>query len=222
MSLKDRDALLKEVHHRVKNNLQVISSLLSMEARRSNSATTKEVLSEMKGRIYAMAQLHESLYRSGTYAAVDLGFYLGEIATKAFQAQQTSNQQVRLRLHMGSIPAGMDQAIACGLLVNELVSNCMKHGFPAEHSGEVLVELQAIEANGVLKDTLWRLSVSDTGVGLPSDFNERRKSSLGLQLVEDLSQQLGGVLEIAPRSGAGPVFVVVFKVLEIDPLVMPL
>ena len=221
ISVRDRDALLKEVHHRVKNNLQVIASLLRMEARRSQHATTRTVLNDMQGRIYAMAQLHESLYRSGTFASVDLGSYLREIASKAFAVQRPTGQALELQLQMGSVAVGMDQAIACGLLVNELVSNCLKHGFPAERSGAVWVELQPLDILSVETDSLWRLSVLDNGVGLPTDFVERSKNSLGLQLVDDLCHQLDGSLSMPSPPGPGAAVSVVFQVLKVSALVMP-
>jgi PAS domain S-box-containing protein len=141
-AMHDKDALLKEVHHRVKNNLQVITSLLRLEAGRSLVADTKEVLGYMRGRIRTMAQLHESLYRSGTFASVDLGAYLSQVATQAFKTQELHRDSVRLTLNLGSVQSDMDQAQAAGLLLNELISNCLKHGFPEGQAGQVSVELQ--------------------------------------------------------------------------------
>lgn len=205
-SLSDKDALLKEVHHRVKNNLQVIMSLLRMEGRRCVHADTKSVLGEMQSRIHSMALLHESLYRSGTFAAVDIGSYLNQLAAQSFRTHTTSAGRIQLQLDLASVEVEMDQALPCGLLVNELLSNALKHGFPAGRTGHVRVELQLV-AGG----PSWRLCVSDTGVGLPADFASRRTQSLGLQLVSDLTNQLRGTLEVAPASGeSGAVFTVTF------------
>ncbi len=220
-SLLDKEALLKEVHHRVKNNLQVITSLLRLEAGRSTTADTKEVLGYMRGRIRTMAQLHESLYRSGTFASVDLGVYLGQVATQAFKTQELHRDSVRLTLNLGSVQAGMDQATAAGLLLNELVSNCLKHGFPEGRTGEVCVELQPAHDHDSPPDGRWCLRVKDTGVGLSPDFEDKRKASLGLQLVTGLSQQLGGSLVIDSASGHGARFSVVFAVQAPARLVMP-
>ena len=199
-SLQDKEALLKEVHHRVKNNLQVITSLLRLEAHRSSQAgsntSTKAVLDDMQGRIRSMALLHETLYRSGMFAGVDLAVYLGQVATQVFRMQATG--RVRLTLDLASIKVSMDQATPCGLLLNELLTNCFKHGF-ADHKGgdgEVKVGLQALADGG-----RWRLSVSDNGAGLAPDFEAKRADSLGLKLVDDLARQLGAQLEIS----AGPV-----------------
>ncbi|PIQ51267.1 MAG: hypothetical protein COW02_15280 [Comamonadaceae bacterium CG12_big_fil_rev_8_21_14_0_65_59_15] len=217
-SLSDKIALLNEVHHRVKNNLQVISSLLRLEAGRSSQGETRHVLTEMQGRIRAMALLHESLYRAGTFAWVDLGAYLGQLAGQAFRAQ--SSASVRLQLALDSVRVSLDQATPCGLLLNELISNCLKHGFPEGRSGVVRIDLHAVDGVGAVDavDTVgvqaansqWCLRVSDDGVGLSADFESRRTQSLGLQLVADLTQQLKGTLQIEP--GPGTAFAVTFTV----------
>lgn len=204
-SLRDKDALLKEVHHRVKNNLQVVISLLRLEAGRSTHSDTKAVLQEMQGRIRSMAMLHESLYRSGTLAWIDLGAYLEQLAVQIFRTQSTQTGLVQLKLNLAAVEAGMDQAIPMGLLVNELISNCLKHGFVDGRSGEVSIELQPVD-----HAQAWRLRVSDTGVGLPSNFEEKRKNSLGLQLIGDLSKQVGGVLQVESSLTSGTAFTVTF------------
>jgi PAS domain S-box-containing protein len=215
VSLSEKEALLKEVHHRVKNNLQVITSLLRMESRRSTQLETKAVLDDMQARIRAMALLHETLYRSGTFASVDLGAYLRQLAVQAFQTLSTSANAIRLDLNLGSVQVTMDQAIPCGLLVNELISNSLKHGFADGESGQVSVELQPLDDG-----EHWCLRVCDTGKGLLPDFEEKRKGSLGLQLVADLAGQLKGELTIRPQE-KGVAFIVNFKAVEPAPLIMP-
>jgi two-component sensor histidine kinase len=207
-SLHEKEALLNEVHHRVKNNLQVIISLLRLEVGRSVQPEVKTVLGEMQGRIRSMALLHELLYRSGLFAALDLGGYLKQVATQALRMQAIHTGAVQLQLDLAPVKAGVDQATPCGLLVNELISNCVKHGFPQGRNGVVLVQLQAVEGAGVAG--LLRLCVTDTGIGLPLDFEARRNHSLGLQLVSDLIGQLGGTLMIGPVGGPGAVFAVTF------------
>lgn len=194
-SLDDKVGLLNEVHHRVKNNLQVITSLLRLEGNRSAQAETRTVLDEMQGRIRSMALLHESLYRTGTFASVELGAYLRQLCTQAFRTGARQNDGVQLVLDLAPVQVTMDQATPCGLLVNELVSNCLKHGFPNGRTGEVRVALTPVDAQ-------WRLSVRDNGVGLPADFDTRRAASLGLQLVTDLARQLGATLVVGPGPGA--------------------
>ena len=194
-SLKEKVILLNEVHHRVKNNLQVITSLLSLESARSTSPDIQQVLKNMQGRIRSMALLHQSLYRSGIFASADLGAYLQELAIQAFRVQANGGSVIRLKLDLERILVSMDQAAPCGLMVNELISNCFKHGFPDGKEGEISLGLRAIENSNKV-----RLSVSDSGVGLPPDFTFKRENSLGLQLVMDLARQIAGSLDIV----AGP------------------
>ena len=219
-SLDEKQALLKEVHHRVKNNLQVIASLLRMEGRRAAQPATKVVLAEMRDRIHSMALLHESLYRSGTFASVDLGEYLGTVARQVFDAHTTNGDAVRLVVDVAALQVGMDQALPCGLLVNELISNCCKHAFPENGSGDVHLELRPATGSDAASG-LWCLNLSDTGIGLPTDFEERRHRSLGMQLVGDLAGQMGADLQIAPNGGRGVVFSLQFQPAAPAPLVMP-
>ena len=190
-SLQEKVVLLNEVHHRVKNNLQVITSLLNLESARSSTPDIQHVLKNMQGRIRSMALLHQSLYRSGIFASADLGAYLQELASQAFRAQATGANAVRLKLDLERIMVSMDQAAPCGLLANELIANCFKHAFPDGSEGEIHLGLRVLPGSHKV-----RLSVSDSGVGLPSDFMSRRENSLGLQLVADLARQIGGTLEI--------------------------
>jgi len=215
-SLSDKEALLKEVHHRVKNNLQVITSLLRLEGRRTQLPQTRATLSDMQGRIGSMAQLHESLYRSGSFAAIDLGDYLCKVANAAFNTQQTLGASVRLQTRMAPLQLGMDQALPCGLLVNELVSNCLKHAFPEGRPGEVSVELQPAQTA-----RSWHLRVSDTGIGLPPDFSLEHQTSMGLQLVAQLCQQMNGMLDIQSLPGQCASFTVSFEADTPAALVMP-
>ncbi len=195
--LHDKDALLKEVHHRVNNNLQVISSLLRLETGRSGLPAVQQVLRAMQARILSMALLHETLYRSGSFSVVDLGHYLQQLATQAFQASAADTGAVRLQLDLASAQVALDQAIPCGLLVNELIANSLQHAFPEGRAGTLRVALQSVDAGSRL-----RLCVSDDGVGLPADFETRRAQSLGLQLVADLARQLDGSLRYGAEHGS--------------------
>ncbi len=211
-SLKDKQALLNEVHHRVKNNLQVIVSLLRLEKGRSRLTDTKAALTDMQGRIQSMALLHESLYRTGIFASIELGSYLRSLATQTFRGQASSSGTVRLAVDFTPVQVSMDLATPCGLLVNELISNCLKHGFSQGNSGEVKLELQPVNPENLQIDAQWRLCVSDNGVGLPPDFDAKSMTSLGLQLVGDLSRQMDGNLAIQSQAGAGAKFTVIFKI----------
>lgn len=192
-SLRDKDALLNEVHHRVKNNLQIITSLLRLEAARSDQPDSTSVLQEMQGRIRTMALLHETLYDTGTYSSVNLADYLKLIATQAFRAQSRATVQLQLALH--PVQVSMDMATPCGLLVNELISNALKHAFPDSRPGMVCISLRPAARSREGRPT-WCMCVSDNGVGLPVDFEQRRDQSLGLQLACDLARQLDSMLAI--------------------------
>ena len=164
-----------------------------------------ERLSEQHwGRIRSMASLHEALYRSGIFATVNLDSYIETLASQSFRAMLTDANSIQLRLDLDPVTVSMDQATPCGLLINELISNCLKHGFPNERKGEVSITLKQLD------DGQCCLCVSDTGVGLPAYFEATRGNSLGLQLVASLATQLGGALEI--KSGSGSAFTVIFEV----------
>ena len=192
-SLREKEALLREVHHRVKNNLQVVHSLLRLESGRARDQAAKSVLHDMQTRVKSMALLHESLYRAHSFAAVELGAYLQQVGTQVMRAAAIQPGAVRLAFDLAPAQVTLDQAAPCGLLVNELVSNALKHGFPDGRRGEIRLELQPTR-DGIRL----RLRVSDNGTGLPADFDLRRSQSLGLQLVSDLCQQLGATLDIGP------------------------
>ena len=216
-NLRDKEVLLNEVHHRVKNNLQVIGSLLRLQAGRSSQPETKSALHSMQGRIRTMALLHETLYRSGIFATVNLADYLKLVATQVVRAQDNGSH--RLQLALQAVHVSIDQANPCGLLVSELVTNCLKHAFPSGQRGEIHISLcptsqdAADEAPGGTKH--WCLTVSDNGVGLPADFALQRTNSLGLQLATDLARQLGGTLTIGSNGVPGSSFGVIFAVVGV-------
>ncbi|MFZ6801052.1 histidine kinase dimerization/phosphoacceptor domain -containing protein [Undibacterium sp. Di24W] len=202
VSLKEKVGLLNEVHHRVKNNLQVITSLLRLESGRSDDSETKNVLNDMQARIRSMALLHESLYRSGIFASADLGAYLRELATHAFRAQ-VNRTGIHLHLELETVTVSMDQATPCGLMVNELISNSLKHAFSGRPDGEIRLTLQRLGVEGQV-----RLRISDNGIGMPDDLDMRSERSLGLRLVKDLASQMQGKLETCYQPNT--VFTVMF------------
>jgi PAS domain S-box-containing protein len=213
-SLSEKEALLKEVHHRVKNNLALITSLMRLETGKSREPETKSALKAMQARIHSVMLLNETLYKTQHYSQVKLADYLRQMATHLFRAQNPDPDAVRLVLDLEPVEVQTDQAIPCGLIVNELMTNSLKYAFAGGKRGEVRVSLSQ-EPYGPA-----RLRVSDTGVGLPADFEARRGGSLGLQLVGDLAKQLQGALEVGP----GPTFTVTFMrrldrgTIEIPPL----
>jgi two-component sensor histidine kinase len=202
-SLREKESMLKEIHHRVKNNLQIIISLLRLQSAQIDHPIAKAVLVDMQNRVRSMALIHEHIYSSKNLAQIDLASYLKSLCHQLFRSLVARPNAIQLHLDMVPVHLEIDQSIPCGLIVNELISNAFKHAFPDGRTGEVRVELQPLEGGKQL-----RLRVADNGVGLPVDFDIKRLSSLGLQLVSDLTRQLKGKLEIG--SGPGASFDVVF------------
>ena len=209
--LREKESLLKEVHHRVKNNLQVISSLVRLQSTQVENGVAQAVLRDMQNRIGSMALLHETLYQSESFARVNLATYLQSICSQSFRSLAADPEFIELRLDLASVSLDVNQAVPCGLLINELVSNCLKHAFPNGRRGEVRVELQLVDDGPAV-----RLRVADNGVGLPADFDLQRLHSLGLQLVSDLVGQIQGRLEVG--RGPGAVFEVIFMPQTASPL----
>lgn len=200
-SLHEREVLLQEVHHRVKNNLQVISSLMSMQVRKLKGTGSEiDALTACQTRVQAIAMIHEQLYQSKDYARVPFSRYVRTLATSVFDALGISPDQVHLHLDIQEVAFAVDRAIPCGLIVNELITNALEHAFPEGRRGTVYVGLERVGRH-------LRLSVRDDGVGLPPA--PLRAPSLGLELVRTLSDQLGATLEIDPRPSAS--FVVTFE-----------
>ena len=198
-SLREKELLLKEIHHRVKNNLLVVACLLRLQSTTTEDPHAKAAMIGMRNRVHAMALIHESLYRSDNMAAVDMAAYVNSLCSQLMRALAITPGAIRLRLDLAPLCLEIDKAIPFGLLVNELVSNALEHAFPDGRSGELRVSLQPLaEAQG------WRLRVADNGVGMPPDFDLKQTTSLGLRLVTDLTRQLEGKLEI--RTGPETVF----------------
>lgn len=205
-AILEKEALLKETHHRVKNNLALITSLMRLEGRRS-VPETRTTLKEMEARVHSVALLNETLYKTANYSRVNLSDYLRQIATHIFEAHAPRIGAVELVLELEPVHLETSQAIPCGLMVNELIMNSLKHGFPDSRSGEVRLSLRRDGMGRV------RLGLVDTGIGLPDGFVMGQSGSLGLNLVEDLARQLGGRLEVGP----GPAFSVTFPPRDSDP-----
>jgi len=202
-SLKEKEVLLQEVHHRVKNNLQVIASLLNMQLRKVDSQAARGALEECRNRVLAIALIHEKLYQSKDYGRVPFSDYIRTIAGNAFQSAGIAPGVVQLAVQIEPIALPVDKAIPCGLLVNELITNALKHAFPDRREGIVEVSLSAREGKV-------SLCVKDNGIGLSPDFDLEKSQSLGLQLVTTLARQLDGSVEIL-RSG-GTTFRVSFAI----------
>jgi PAS domain S-box-containing protein len=194
-TLREREVLLQEIHHRVKNNLQVISSLINMQARQLEDDSSRDALAECQTRVQAIALIHEKLYQSKDYSRVHFSEYAKSLASNIFSATGLSPQSVSLRLNIEDVALGVDKAIPCGLILNELITNALKHAFPPPMLGTVNVELHKPGAHVV------SISVSDDGVGMSDKPEKKASPSLGLSLVHTLVEQLEGEIEIVRDRG---------------------
>ncbi|MBD3364159.1 PAS domain S-box protein [candidate division WOR-3 bacterium] len=204
-ALKEKDVLLKEVHHRVKNNLQVITSLLSLQAEHIKDSQTLEVFKESQNRVRSIGLIHEKLYQSPDLSSVNLADYILSLCDYLLNTYSIKTGKVKLDIDAEDISLEVDRAIPCSLIVNEFVSNAFKYAFPEGKEGVVGIGLKKID-NDVI------LTVSDNGVGFPPDVDFRKSNSLGLQLVSILVDQLGGSLE--RKTGKGTQFKIRFPLLK--------
>jgi two-component sensor histidine kinase len=185
--------LLKEIHHRVKNNLQVTSSLLRLQASKTSDPDARQVLRESRDRIRSMALVHEMLYRSQNLARIDFADYARSLVIQLFRSYDSA-RHVQRSVEVERVLLGVDLAVPCGLIINELVANALKHAFPDERPGRVWVQLDA-------SDDRYQLRVRDDGVGFPDTVDFRSTDTLGLQLVRTLVDQMEGTIEIEREGG---------------------
>jgi two-component sensor histidine kinase len=210
-ALAVQETLVKEVHHRVKNNLQIISSLLNMQAELCEPEQ-QAVLRDSQLRVQSMALIHDRLCGNNDLEHVDFREYVETLARELFAAHGVGSDRVRLRLALDPLSLDLNQAIPCGLILNELVSNALKYAFPSARTGEILIELHCDEQDRVT------LRVADDGVGMPP--GAARKKSLGLGIVDVLTRQLGGTLKREPAPGVS--FSLVFEKTAAQPVPKPL
>lgn len=193
-SLQEKEVLLKEIHHRVKNNLQVVLSLLSLQSHAVDDPRVLSFFQESERRIYAMTLVHETLYETGDLGRVDLAPYVPMLSAQLMRAYGVDAGRIAVRLHVDEGTLPLEMAVPCGLILSELLSNCFKHAFPDEHIGDITVTLTH-EANCVT------LSVRDSGCGVPESLDVRNTESLGFQLVGALTDQLQGTLTLERHGG---------------------
>ena len=194
-SIKEKDVLIKEVHHRVKNNLQVISSLLDMSKRRAKHPETEDMLSEAHAKIFTMSLIHSQLYQSDRFDEINMGRYIRDLIAQLAQMHQ-SDRDIRLNIKVEDIYLSVTQAIPCALVVNEIISNAYKHAFDGLNSGKISISLEEI------KGPRLHLNITDNGIGIPDHVDIDKTETLGIKLVRDLVlTQLKGDLQINRTNG---------------------
>ena len=199
-ALREKELLIKEVYHRVKNNLQVVSSLLSLQAEQISDPRYRDIFAESQNRIRSMSLIHESLYKTSNLARVDFGSYVTSLASGLIKTYGFAPDQIQLEVDTDGIFLEVDLAIPCGLMVNEMISNSLKHGFKglAETGRKGLITVSLSLAEG----KMFRLEVGDNGAGFDSGPERLEEpDTLGLQLINILAGQLNGRVTLQPGPG---------------------
>jgi two-component system, sensor histidine kinase PdtaS len=189
-ALREKDILLGEVHHRVKNNLQIVYSLLGLQAARVADQATQDLLRDSQNRIHSMALIHQTLYGSQDFESVDFALFIGTLLSALIGSYGIDTDRIAIRVDVEPVRLPIDVAVPCGLVVNELITNALKHAFRNRDHGEIRIALTRQSGNEAL------LSVSDNGIGLPDHVDIETTETIGLQLVELLASQLDGVVSI--------------------------
>ena len=194
-ALNEREVMLREIHHRVKNNMQIISSLLRLQSRQIKSKKTLDLFNVGQNRIRSMALIHETLYQSSDLAKIDFSDYIKRLTTHLLSTHRAGMELIRMKLDVRDVCLDINRAIPCGLIINELVSNSLRHAFPADQKGDVQVTMKANQQGK------YSLVVNDTGIGFPEDVDFQKTETLGMQLVIDLVNQLGGTIKLKREKG---------------------
>jgi len=194
-SLTEKESLLKEIHHRVKNNLQIVSSLLYLQEDYMGDAKGVEILRESQNRVKSMALIHEQLYGTADLAKIDFGRYVQGLAANLFDAYGIEPARIRLNVRADDISLGIDMAVPCGLIINELVSNALKHAFVPGSSGNIEIIIAKRDTSRM------EIVVSDDGIGMDKAHPQTEKKTLGLRLIDTLTAQLDGTLDIQTDHG---------------------
>jgi PAS domain S-box-containing protein len=202
-ALAEKEILLKEIHHRVKNNLQVVASLLDLQSQTIEDAQTRLLFGESQRRIEAMSLIHENLYRSKDLAKIDFKEYVDDLTANVLALHTGWQEQITFQNDIRGVALGVEKAIPCGLIINELVTNALRHAFTGREKGALSVCMHSAD------DGMHSLSVSDDGTGFPEHLDFRNTKSLGMQLVISLVTQLGGAIEL--QRGSGTAFTITFQ-----------
>lgn len=195
-SLNEKSILLQEIHHRVKNNMQIISSLLNLQTKYVNDEKAVEVLKESQNRVKSMAMIHEKLYQSRDLSHINFGDYIQSLVTNLFYSYNIEKTHIKPVLEVDNLNLNIDTAVPCGLIISELVSNCLKYAFPPGMTGEIFISLKFI-------DNKYELTIRDNGIGLSENIDFNNLETLGLLLVNNLTEQIDGEMTINRKHGTG-------------------
>jgi PAS domain S-box-containing protein len=201
-SLEEKKVLLKEIHHRVKNNMQIISSLLNLQARQINDPEAAEIFKESQSRVKSMSMIHERLYQSKTLSSINFAEYINSLSLDLLRTYASNPNKIELNINAEKIKINIDTAIPCGLILTELVSNAFKYAFPDERNGEINI-------NFYKKGDVLTLKISDNGVGIPKSLDYTTSKTLGLLLVNSLIKQIDGEIDLDTSNGTS--FTLTFK-----------
>jgi len=194
-SLKEKEVMLKEIHHRVKNNLQIVSSLLNFQASKIEDPPALRVLQESRNRVRSMALIHDRLYRSADFSRIDLTEYTASLVNQLFLAYQISDDRIERKIDIRDVHVGLDKAVPVGLILNELVTNAIKYAFPDQQKGRIAVSMFRDEDGSCV------LTLSDNGVGMPVEVDLKEPRTLGLQIIQSLVGQLDGLMDVVRKGG---------------------
>jgi two-component sensor histidine kinase/PAS domain-containing protein len=193
-SLKEKETLLQEIHHRVKNNMQIVSSLLRLQSQHVKDTETQEIFNACQNRINSMALIHTALYQSKNIASIDFKAYISRLMRQLILAYNQQDSSLDYSVDVQDIHLEIDKAIPCGLIISELISNSLKHAFPSSKKGLISVNMQGQKGK-------YTLTIKDNGIGFPKGMDFRKTGTLGLQLVTDLTTQLAGTIDMNTNSG---------------------
>jgi len=193
-SLKEKEILLAEIHHRVKNNLAIVSSLLQLQMLYSDDERIRSLMKESQSRLKSMALVHEKLYEGGDLTLVNFGQYISEISDHIRSAYPNNGVDLDVQFNVNDIRLNIAQAVPCGLIMNEVLTNCFKYAFVGRLTGSVHINFEE-------KGDYFVLEIIDNGIGLPSDYNIAKVKSLGITLIRTLTSQIKGTFDISSKNG---------------------
>lgn len=200
-SIQEKNVLLKEIHHRVKNNLQIISSLLNLQSKYIEDEKAFEVFKESQNRVKSMAIIHEKLYQTENFAEINVAEYLKSLTENIYSSYGVNINLIKIQINTEDLFLDLNTAIPCFLLINEVITNCIKHAFPDGRSGNIIIDFKKIDSKHIIR-------IQDDGIGLPNDLDIEQTNTLGMQLITSLTFQLDGELEV--KSNNGTEFKIIF------------